>query len=503
MPGRQTIFLTGATGFLGQYLLCDLISSGRSVAVLVRDSRQNGGSERIGELLASWSERLGRKLPHPTIIAGDLGQAGLGLTEADRHWIGHECRAILHSAASVSFRESPGGEPWQTNVRGLQTLVDVCLGIGLTEWHHVSTAFVCGRRTGHIGEEELDAGQSFHNCYEESKFQGERLLRSAKGLQATFYRPSVIVGDSKTGHTTSYTGLYRFLEMAARLSALHASESNAHVPLRLPLSGTETWNLVTVDWVSRAIVELMLRPECHGRTYHLVSPAPVPTSFLKEVGAAELNMQGVEFAGSGSLAKPSRLEELFFAGIEEYWPYLNGNPVFSTKNTTASLAHLPLPVFDRALVERLIRYASAQRWGRSSRPAKVTPEPVIASGCAKYIEEVFPKQAQRSQLAREAGLNLTVSIELRGPGGGAWSCQWIKGELAGVRHGLCNQAEVVYHSDAATFEKLIQGSSTAQDAFLEEKITITGNLETGLELAVLLGQFLAETQQSGSHLSDN
>ena len=149
-------------------------------------------------------------------------------------------------------------------------------------------------------------------------------------------------------------------------------------------------------------------------------------------------MQGVEFAGPGSLAKPSRLEELFFAGIEEYWPYLNGNPVFSTKNTTASLPHLPLPVFDRALVERLIRFAAAHRWGRSSRPAKVTPEPAIASGCAKYIEEIFPKQAKRSQLAKEAGLNLTVSIELRGPGGGAWSCQWIDGELAGVRPGLCD-----------------------------------------------------------------
>jgi predicted lipid carrier protein YhbT len=297
--------------------------------------------------------------------------------------------------------------------------------------------------------------------------------------------------------------LYRFLEMAARLAAIHASESNAQVPLRLPLSGTETWNLVTVDWVSHAIVELMLRPECHGRTYHLVSPAPVPTSFLKDVGATELNMHGVEFAGSGLLTQPSRLEELFFAGIEEYWPYLSGNPVFSTKNTTEGLPHFPLPVFDRALVERLIRFAVAHRWGRSSRPAKVTPEPVIASGCANYIEEVFPKQAQRSQLAREARLDLTVSIELKGPGGGEWSCQWCKGELVGVRHGLCDKAAVVYHSDAATFEKLIQGRATAQDAFLEEKITITGNLETGLKLAVLLGKFLAETQPAVSHLSDN
>jgi thioester reductase-like protein/predicted lipid carrier protein YhbT len=492
MPGRRSVLLTGATGFLGQYLLCDLLSRGYSVAVLVRDSRQSSASDRIGEILAFWNERLGRQLSPPTILAGDLGQPGLGLTTADRHWLGRNCHAVLHSAASVSFRESPGGEPWQTNVRGLQTLLDVCLAVGLTEWHHVSTAFVCGRRTGDIREEELDAGQSFHNCYEESKFQGEKLLRGTEALNATFYRPSVIVGDSLTGHTTSYTGLYRFLEMAAKLCALHASESNAHVPLRLPLSGSETWNLVTVDWVSRAIVELFLRPECHGRTYHLVSPTPVPTKMLRDVGASELNMQGVEFGGSSKLAHPSRLEELFFAGIEEYWPYLNGNPIFSTMNTTAFLPHLPLPVFDRPLLERLIRYASAQRWGRTSRPAKVPPMQACSSLCAKYIEEVLPRQAQHSQLARDAGLDVTVGIDLNGPGGGQWSCEWSGGELVGVKQGLCNKADVVYRSDAETFERLIQGSTTSQEAFLEEKITIKGDLETGLKIAGLLDQFFGE-----------
>jgi hypothetical protein len=239
----------------------------------------------------------------------------------------------------------------------------------------------------------------------------------------------------------------------------------------------------------------VLRPECHERTDHLVSPAPIRTSFLRDVGAKELEMEGVEFAGSGPLSHPTRLEELFFAGIEEYWPYLSGNPKFSTKNTTASLPHLPHPVFDRPLLERLIRFAVAHRWGRVARPTKGTQAAANPSLCAKFIEELLPQKAQQSQLAKEARLNLTVSIDLNGPGGGQWSCRWTDGELVGVSRGQDPQAAVVYHSDAATFEKLVKGSTTAQDAFLEEKITISGDLEIGLELAVLLGQFLSESLQ--------
>ncbi|CAN5312647.1 hypothetical protein BH10PLA2_BH10PLA2_25410 [soil metagenome] len=370
MPGRRCFLLTGATGFLGQYLLCDLLVRDQPVAVLVRNSRGASASERVDEIVDSWSDRLGRSLPKPVTLAGDLNQSELGLTDADRRWLGRECHAVLHSAACVAFREAPDGEPWQTNLRGLETLLDVCSNVGIQEWHHISTAFVSGKRTGEISEDELDKGQSFRNCYEQSKFEGEKLVRRMSSLRSTFYRPSVIVGDSKTGHTTSYTGFYRFLEMASRLCSLHSSGGNKGVPLRLPMSGSESWNLVTVDWVSQAIVELVLRPECHGQTYHLVSSTPVLTSILREVGAAELGMENVRFAGSKTIQEPSGLEELFMAGIEEYWPYLEGNPQFSTKNTSKCLPDLPDIPVDRAVLERLIRFAIAHRWGRSARPTK-------------------------------------------------------------------------------------------------------------------------------------
>lgn len=252
MPERQSVLLTGATGLLGQYLLHDLLLKAHPVTVLVRDSRKGRAVERIAQIVAFWSERFRRKLPTPVVLNGDLGQGDLGLTPADKHWLGRHCQVMIHSAANLSFRKTPEGEPWRTNVEGTASLLRLCREVGLSEWHQVSTAFVCGRRTGIIDEEDLDNAQSFHNPYEESKFQAEQLVRRTPGMQSTIYRPAVIIGDSRTGYTSSFNGLYRFLELGVRLASLNSTDAEGHFTLRLPLSGDEVWNLVCVDWVSRA-----------------------------------------------------------------------------------------------------------------------------------------------------------------------------------------------------------------------------------------------------------
>src|ERR1019366_950135 len=206
MPVRRVVLLTGATGFLGRYLLRDLLLSGQRVAVLARDSRDGRAENRIKELLNFWGESLGRPLPCPVVLHGDLVHAGLGLNLSDRRWLGRHCHAVLHAAANLSFRPTPDGEPWKTNVLGTQALLQLATDLKIPHWHHVSTAFVCGKRMGHIQETDLDHGQQFHNPYEQSKCEAEKCVREAKGICATIYRPSVIVGDSRDGYTSSFVG---------------------------------------------------------------------------------------------------------------------------------------------------------------------------------------------------------------------------------------------------------------------------------------------------------
>jgi thioester reductase-like protein len=500
MAEQRGVLLTGATGLLGQYLLHDLLVRGYPVAVCARDSGPTPAAERIAQIIACGSERLGRQLPTPVVLSADLGQAAPGWTAADRRWLGRHCFTVIHAAANLSFRGTPEGEPWRTNVDGTQSLLALCRDAGLSEWHQVSTAFVCGRRVGIIAEDDCDDRPAFRNPYEESKWQAEQLVRRTPGMRTTIYRPAVIVGDSRTGQTTSFNGLYRFLELAVRLAAVHAALGTGRLPLRLPVSGDELWNLVPVDWISGAIVELLGKPQWHGRTFHLVSRSPVSTRLVRDVGAEVLNLPGVELAGSAGVQHPNRMEQLFLDGIQEYWPYLGGNPVFACANTTVALPELPPPVVDRAMLERLIRFAAVNRWGRTSRPtAAVDVRPAVRSRCAEYIEQVFPGQARRSRLAREIGLDLTVGIDVRGPGGGQWSCKWRQGELAYARRGLDEGAAVTYRTDAETFQAVVSGLQTPQEAFFEERIAITGDLETALKLAVLFGQFLAEIPIAQPH----
>jgi thioester reductase-like protein len=501
MYKRRAVLLTGATGLLGQYLLRDLLLTGYVVAVFARDSKHGCAAQhRIAEIVAFWSERLRRKLPTPLVLAAELGPDKLGLTISDKQWLGKHCQAVIHSAANLSFRETPQGEPWRTNLGGTESLLALCRDAGVPEWHQVSTAFVCGRRSGLIAEEDLDSSPSFHNPYEESKFQAEQLVRQMPGIRATIYRPAVIVGDSRTGHTTSFNGVYRFMELAVRLASVNSTAGETHLPLRLPLTGNELWNLVPVDWVSRTIVELLAMPQWNGQTFHLVSRSPVSTRVVRDVGAEVLNLPGVEFAGPKGVAHPSRLEQLFLDGIQEYWPYLGGNPAFTCVNTSAALPDLPPPPVDRSMLERLIRFAVANRWGRAPRQTPVVcVRPLPYARCAEYIEQVFPRQASRSRLARQAGLDLTVCIDLRGPGGGQWSCKWRRGELIYARRGLEYGAAVTYHTDTATFQAVMSGIQTPQDAFFEQRITITGDLETALKLAVLFGQFVAENSVAPPH----
>jgi len=502
MQEQRGILLTGATGLLGQYLLHDLLLRAHPVAVLVRDSRKGRAVERIAQIIAFWSERLRRKLPTPIVLNGDLGQAALGLTAADKRWLGRHCQTVIHVAANLSFRGTPEDEPWRTNVEGTKSLLALCRDVGVSEWHQVSTAFVCGRQAGIIAEENCANSQDFHNLYEKSKSQAEQLVRGMPGIRATIYRPAVIVGDSRTGYTSTFNGLYRFLDLGVRLASVNSAGGKARLPLRLPLSGDEVWNLVSVDWVSRAIVELLAKPRWHGRIFHLVSQSPVSTRLVRDVGAAVLNLPGVEFAGPDGVEHPSRLEQLFLDGIQEYWTYLGGNPVFASVNTSAALPDLPPPPVDRLMLERLIRFAVAKRWGRT--PTKTTEVGLrpTRSCCAEYIEQVFPRQARQSRLAREAGLDLTVCIELRGPGGGQWSCKWKQGELIYARSGVGEGAAVTYHTDTATFQDVVSGLQTPQEAFFQQRIAITGDVETALKLAYLFGQFLAEQPASQPHRTE-
>jgi nucleoside-diphosphate-sugar epimerase len=443
--------------------------------------------------MAFWSETCAALLRTPVVLEGDLNLPGLGLSQVDLNWLARNCRSVVHAAARVSMSRSLDGEPWKTNVEGARRLVELCGNLGIGHLHHVSTAFVCGDAIGAIYEHELDRGQSFHNDYEKSKFEAEKLVRKVGSLQTTIYRPSVLVGDSRTGYTSSYHGFYRFLELADRL-AEHPWKNRARshpgrrqLSLRLPYTGDEPRNLVPVDWVSQAIVEIVNHPPWHGRTYHLVSREPVWAGEIKEVAEEVLEIEGVEWGGSSNIHCPNQVEEVFLEHLRDYWPYLHGDPAFACRNTLEALPYLPAPRVDRAMLTRLIRFAVADHWGRSSRASARSR---VKFPCGHYLEAFLPDAARHSSLAH-LSLEISIGLVVHGPGGGQWSCLWNEGDLR-VQRGLTPGIAVVYRTDTSTFAAIVRGRLSPQDAFFSQQVEIEGEVEKALKLAVLFGQLVQE-----------
>ncbi len=488
--GRQGgILLTGATGLLGRYLLRDLLAAGARVAVLVRPDRTEAAEERVREVMDFASETLGRTLTAPTVFAGDLCETNLGLSGADRDRLARNYDRVVHAAASLSFRRTADGEPHRTNAAATRRLLGRCADWGIREVHHVSTAFVCGDRTGPVLESESDCGQQFHNDYERSKLAAELAARETAGLRVTVYRPSVIVGDSRTGHTSTYHGPYRFLELADRLAEPDGPPGRRSLPLRLPFRGDEPRDLVPVDWVAAAIARIVGRPALHGRAYHLTAARPTPVADIRAVAVEELGLDGVRL--TGTVPDPNPLERVFLDGLRDYWPYLGGDPAFDARNTRAALPDLPPPAVDRQCLRRLVRFAVGDRWGnrRPVRPCGVD--------CGDYIERFFPAALGRSALA-QIPVEAALSFDIRGAGGGRWLCRLGGGRVLQVVRDAADRGDVEYRMTAPTFAAVVSGRECPQAAFIGRRIEIAGSVEKGLKLAVLFGQFVRECPYKGA-----
>jgi len=386
----KTLLITGATGLLGSYLVRDLLLDGRRLAVVVRRDRKRPAAARVEQIVAHWEETLGKRLTRPTVLEGDLARPLCGLDPQALRWVAEHCDELLNNAASLTFRGTDRDqEPWLTNVTGTREILAVARESGIRHLHHVSTAYVCGLRTGLVREDDLDAGQEFANDYERTKVEGERLVRAATRAAggfldtATVYRPSIIVGDSRTGWTSTYHGLFAALRLGHTLLS-RVTKGTTSGPALLGLigvAGQDTKNFVPVDWVSAVIAHAVQTPSSRGPTYHLTHPEPLSMDMV-----GRLIQQAVEaYSPDASADDPDRCDEDWFADnlrtqLDIYRSYLRNDPTFDRTATGTVAAHLPCPRLDMPTLMRMAKFAIDHEFGRTSpfvKPARVPPQPVV------------------------------------------------------------------------------------------------------------------------------
>ncbi len=363
---KNYMLLTGATGFIGQYLVERFLQLDVPLVVIARGNEEMTANDRVQRIVRDLSVKIGRELPKPIVFTGNLQEEMLGLDDNALDWFHENCKSVLHNAASIRFHAPDGNrmlDPWLSNFHGTNNVLALCKFAGIEEFHHVSTAYVSGVRTDHCLESELDVGQDFVNDYQCSKCEAEKAIRGSKFLKSkTFYRPALVVGDSRDGFTTSPDfGLYHYIQFNTEISRMLRAEGHTgklSIPLRLRFSGDEKRNIVTVDWVADAMVRIVTDPKLHGQTYHLTPANPTSTAAIMDALAKYFDYDGVSCVGR-EIPKSERteLEKMFYDYAESFESYWEAEPTFDRKNTDQALPDLETPEIDEACLFRLIEYA--------------------------------------------------------------------------------------------------------------------------------------------------
>ncbi len=414
------ILLTGCTGFLGSFLLRDALAARCNVAAVVRSQGRRSGAERVEDLVQFWERQLGRSLPRPVILEGNLDLPDMGLSRDDGQWLSRHCDTVLHCAARVSFGiDEEAGEPEHTNVGGVLRLLNLCQKMEIRRFIHVSTAYVAGRRSGLILENDPVGEAGFNNDYERTKAIAEQHVRSATFLQsATIVRPSIIVGESRTGFAPAFHGIYTplrlgYLHLLAKLREGWALDESLVRDIvsrqfieNMGLSGSECKNLVPADWVSRAIIAAVRSPAQGVAAYHLTHGQPVSISQL-----AESMIEAVLLCLRESPARSSGIPESlvdapgFRNHMQVYREYLRDDPRFDAQNIGRAWGVEPCPALTHQALVRLWSHAIEHDFFWRVPRARA-PEWDLAG---LFSDRLAP-------LVGEAD----VALEVTGTGGGTW-----------------------------------------------------------------------------------
>ena len=365
--------ITGATGFLGRNLLFHMLEGeeeGR-ISLLVRGQGKSSPRDRLHRILSTRysKEQVDAYKKRIDLILGDVTWKHFGMDDRTYSRLAGRVERVIHAAASVLF-DSPIQMARNINVEGTRNLLDFAAEAhkmgSLRRMDYVGTAYVAGKRQGLVTEDELDEGQAFNNTYEQTKLEAEKLVRERWGeLPIAVYRPSIVVGESTTGRTSSFNVLYYPLKIYAG-GIWRWLPGNPEVPV----------DIVPVDYVCDALQRISREPDSVGSCYHLTASKNATTVGQGTNMAADyFGVKPARFVSPSlylSLIHPiavtfpiRRVRETVAKNGPLFYPYFISQPRFDNKNAQSVLDKygLEAPKVEEYFA-RIFQFCIDTNWGK-------------------------------------------------------------------------------------------------------------------------------------------
>jgi len=442
----MTYFVTGATGFIGRHLVERLLAREGPIHVLVRE----GSTEKLEALIEKWSKAdldggdvRGRIKP----VVGDLTQPRLGVSDDETSRLAGHVDHFFHFAAVYDMTADDDTNT-ASNVDGTRHAVELANALQAGVFHHTSSIAAAGMFRGLFREDMFDEGQKLDHPYHRTKFESERIVRTETQGAWRVYRPSLVVGSSRTGEMDKIDGPYYFFKAIQK--ARH------YLPEWVPLVGPEMgWtNIVPVDYVTAAMDHIAHQPGLDGQAFHLTDPkgqrsGEVLNEFARAAHAPQLAMRIdsrlIQALPKGTLSMAMKLPAvrqmrrtvLADLGIpDEIIEYIGLTAQFDTRDTERALEgsgielpplatyadklwdhwerHLDPDLFKDRSFEGAVNGKVVMITGASSGIGKATAIKVAAAGGIPLLvaRSADKLQEAKEEIEREGGTAYTYSADL-------------------------------------------------------------------------------------------
>ena len=471
----STVLVTGGTGVIGRPLVAALLNRGRKVLVLSRKFPQES-----------------TLFDHPacSYLSGDVSLPMFGLDPGNYSALVDQVETIFHLAARTDFKGGRLEDYVPVNIDGVRQVYTLAKDSGAA-LHHVSTAFVRGDYSGIYKEETLDCGQGFRNCYEASKFQGEKYLREeiaaqhpGDGPHVSIYRPGIILQRYPSRDSVHTFGPFIFLDAIFRL--LLAVHRRGEIEQTVRVRGNPEGALPFIfdDDVVEAILSIAVHTDLHGKTFHLVSREPCPNRLLEEVFNAAFGRTTACFVQEKLFDQvpASPAEKILSRKTAPYAPYLDVHLEFDRQQTEQILGVNWRPAISpEELLHAFGHYLLTKKQEERALVLPGGDADLIQHYFADYLPQFFEKQLLPGLKSLTCCFWLEIGQEA------PQTLEIESGRLVAISVG--KNGTFGYQVTSQTFLQVVAGTLPPQQGFFQGEIHLEGNTMEALRTATALEEF--------------